>query len=245
MLIEPQELAEHLDRFAGGNRNVVACTLTPVKMNKTGNPYYGKVDHLAERAVQFGANYQNAVNKRWERGEKMTVVPFFQAEQLWKGAGERVNNYVARKKPSWKVSCLVDGKKRKRTAYGWSLDEAKADFAKRSPDAEAIDFTQADKGGALYLVWLLQTRKGVNVSLRQEKWLDRETGEEIPYEKFAAFLPPKPEPCKKQRIGEVTDEEVFARTTHIENVLYIRSLNLDGTGAQTIQVNREPGQQSV
>jgi len=245
MLVTTEQLASHLDQFAGGNRNVVACTLTPVKMNKTDNPFYGRIDHLAERSVQFGANYENAVNKRWERGEATDIIPFFKAEQLWKGAGERVNNYVARKKPSWQVKCLADGKKRTRTAYGWTEDEAKADFAKRSPDAKPISFQQKDQGGSLYLVWLLQTRKGVNVSLRQEKWLDRETGEEVSYDTFASFLPPKPAPSKKQRVGELTNEETYPRTTHIENLLYIKSMNLDGSGPQIIHVHREPGQISL
>jgi len=247
MLVTADQLAAHLDQFCGGNRNVVACTLTPVKMRKTDNPLHDKVDHLAERSVQFGASYQNAVQKRWDRSELAQdgFVPYFQAEQLWRGAGEKVNNYVARKKPKWDVACRIDGKKKKLAAYGWTLDEAMADFAKRRPTATDMTFTQADAGGALYLVWLLQTRKGVNVSMRQEKWLHRHTGEEIPKDKFERFLPPKPAPSKKQRIGDGCNEETHARTTHLENVLYIRSLNLDGSGPELIQVQRMPGQVSV
>lgn len=46
---------------------VTITTLTEPKMNKRGNPLFGRVVKFAVRNCQFGYDYENAVNNRLER----------------------------------------------------------------------------------------------------------------------------------------------------------------------------------
>lgn len=81
---------------------VYLYTVTAPKMNKGGrgslppNPYYGNVVHEAGQTVVFGAKYENVVNNRW--AEAGFTAESFVADALWRGYGERVNNYIARHK---------------------------------------------------------------------------------------------------------------------------------------------------
>jgi hypothetical protein len=45
--------------------------------------------------VTFGANYSRSVNRKWE---KTDTDELFIAEALWRGHGERINEYMARHK---------------------------------------------------------------------------------------------------------------------------------------------------
>jgi len=117
MLISNQELAGWLKEHSGQNRICAITSLTPVKVvqkhraTKQPNPYWipgskdeSTVDHLQERLTSFGADYERAVNRVWANNEAMIDadgnVPYFAAEALWKGFGERINNYMARHKIS-------------------------------------------------------------------------------------------------------------------------------------------------
>jgi len=104
MLVSVGQLAEWLSTYQGGSRIVSATMLTPLKMNKTHrvtkepNPYLvggeSSIDHLSERVVVCGADYGGMVNRVWAtlQGE---VIPTFEVEALWKGAGIHLNRYVA------------------------------------------------------------------------------------------------------------------------------------------------------
>ena len=111
MLVSAVELGGWLKEHAGQNRICSITTLTPVKMvvkhriTKEPNPWLMQgesiVDHLQERLTAFGADYEAAVNRVWVRTELVDedgFVPYFVAESLWRGAGERINNYMARHK---------------------------------------------------------------------------------------------------------------------------------------------------
>ena len=112
MLVTSEELGQFLMAHAGQNRICTITTLTPVKMvqkhreTKQPNPFMFNgesiIDHLQERLVNFGADYQNAVNRVWANNPNMVDeqgnVPYFVAASLWQGRGERVNNYMARHK---------------------------------------------------------------------------------------------------------------------------------------------------
>ena len=117
MLVTTEQLGSFLKVHAGQNRICTVTSLTPVKMNKfsrdkgpngekTPNPFMvgGEVivDHLQERLVNFGADYEKAVNRIWGKNPGMVdeegFIPYFAAESLWKGRGERINNYMARHK---------------------------------------------------------------------------------------------------------------------------------------------------
>ena len=112
MLVTSEELGQFLMAHAGQNRICTITTLTPVKMvqkhreTKQPNPFMVNgesiIDHLQERLVNFGADYQNAVNRVWANNPNMVDeqgnVPYFVAASLWQGRGERVNNYMARHK---------------------------------------------------------------------------------------------------------------------------------------------------
>ena len=53
--------------------NVIANT--EVKMNKTNNPYFGRVTKLSIERMQFGYSYQNAVNNRLDKvGEEKDFI---------------------------------------------------------------------------------------------------------------------------------------------------------------------------
>ena len=117
MLVSNQELAGWLKEHAGQNRICAITSLTPVRVvqkhrvTKQPNPYWipgtkdeSVVDHLQERLTDFGADYEKKVNRVWASNPNMVdadgFVPYFVAESLWKGAGERINNYMARHKIS-------------------------------------------------------------------------------------------------------------------------------------------------
>lgn len=98
--------AELADRIS--SRNPAGCTFiglscrTEPKMNKTSridgspNPYYGRLVHNYTVNVMFGANYANSVNRRWAEATNGEIEDYFEAEQLWRGKGERLNKYMAR-----------------------------------------------------------------------------------------------------------------------------------------------------
>ena len=117
MLVTNEELSGWLKVHAGQNRICCVTSLTPVKVvqkhreTKQPNPYWipgtkdeSVVDHLQERLVSFGADYERAVNRVWANNPNMVdadgFVPYFVAESLWRGAGERINNYMARHRGS-------------------------------------------------------------------------------------------------------------------------------------------------
>lgn len=205
MLLTAGELAAKLNEFHGGNRICTITTLTPVKMvvkdrdTKEPNPWLNKIDHLQERQVFFGADYETRVNTVLaQTPDNSGFVPYFEAESLWKGRGERINQYLARHKEK----------------------------------------------GQVYLVYLQACRLDKNVSLRQEAWIDRATGLDVPLEEFARFMPAKSKSKKQERLGVMV--ETHPRTIKIENVLLIKSIDLDKTGqAEVIQVQRTPDQMSI
>lgn len=91
--VTAEQIRNYLDARRGCTFAAIYA-VTLLKMNKTGNPHYNNVVHIWGRNVTFGANYENSVNRRWaEAGE---AEDYFQAEQLWKGKGERINSYMAR-----------------------------------------------------------------------------------------------------------------------------------------------------
>lgn len=67
-------------------------TATEPKMNKTNNPYYGRVKkHTAYLSVDFGKNYTDEVNRR--RAEEGKSTDF----QTQKSLYERVNEYFVKR----------------------------------------------------------------------------------------------------------------------------------------------------
>jgi len=152
--------------------------------------------------VFFGADYEKRVNTVVANSPGAVdadgFVPYFEAEALWKGNGERINDYLARHKVH----------------------------------------------GQIYLVYLQACRDAKNISLRQEAWLDRATGMEVDKKEFARFMKKSGKSKKQERFG--VKVETRPRTIKIENVLLIRSIDLDKNGhAEVIQVQRTPGQMSI
>jgi hypothetical protein len=112
MLVTTEQLRSFLNEHAGQNRICTVTSLTPAKMvvkhreTKAPNPFMVQgesiVDHLQERLVNFGADYAKAVNRVWAGNEAMIdeegFIPYFVAEALWRGKGERINNYMAKHK---------------------------------------------------------------------------------------------------------------------------------------------------
>jgi len=212
MLVTTEQLSQFLKVHAGQNRICTVTTLTPAKMvvkhreTKVPNPFMvggeSIVDHLQERLVNFGADYEAAVNRVWGKNPGMVdeegFIPYFAAAALWHGKGERVNNYMARHKET----------------------------------------------GEEYLVYLQAIRGERNISLRQEAWVNRLTGAPVQYGDVAPYLTGGGH-SKKQRLEE-GNVEIAPRTIHIENVLSIRSFDLEQPKQfELIQLHREPGQISV
>ena len=212
MLVSNQQLGDWLKQHSGQNRICCVTTLTPVRMvqkhriTKQPNPWVivgeSIVDHLQERLVNFGADYEKAINRVWGDNPNMVdadgFVPYFAAEALWKGLGERINHYMARHKET----------------------------------------------GEEYLVYLQAIRGDKNISLRQEAWLNRFTGEPVNLSDISPYMVSS-SPSKKQHLDE-GNVEIRPRTIHIENVLRIRSFDLVASGQfDVIDINREPGQISV
>lgn len=50
-----------------GHRMVHITTLTDVRMNKTGNPFYGRVQKMTSVGVSFNRSYENSVNNKIEK----------------------------------------------------------------------------------------------------------------------------------------------------------------------------------
>jgi hypothetical protein len=97
-----------------------------------------------------------------------------------------------------------------------------------------------------YLVYLQALRGDRNISLRQQQWQNRYTGEVVSYDDIAPYFAAVSAPSKKQRIEETGNVEVCPRTIHIENVLRIRSFDLvEAKQFDVIDINREPNQISV
>ena len=209
MLVTTEQLSGWLNDHAGQNRICCITSLTPVKMvvkdriTKQPNPYMmsGKsiVDHLQERLVDFGAEYEASINRGWANNPNMVdadgFVPYFAAAALWQGRGERINNYMARHKET----------------------------------------------GEEYIVYLQAIRSGRNISLRQEMYLNRFTGQPIDKETITPYMVGST-PSHKQRLEEGNIERK-SRTIHIENVIRIRSFDLEQPGHfDVIDLHREPGQ---
>ena len=215
MLVSNQELGGWLKIHAGQNRICTITSLTPVKVvqkhreTKQINPWWipgtadeSLVDHLQERLVSFGADYEKAVNRVWVNNPAMIdadgFVPYFAAEALWRGAGERINNYMARHKTT----------------------------------------------GEEYLVYLQAIRGERNISLRQEAWLHRLTGQPLKLEDIQPYMKSSGH-SKKQRLEE-GNVEIVPRTIHLENIIRIRSFDLTTANEfAVIDVKREPDQISV
>ena len=214
MLVSVNELVGWLKVHAGQNRICTITSLTPVEMvvkhreTKQPNPWLVNgesiVDHLQERLTDFGADYERKVNRNWVNNPNMVdadgFVPYFVAEALWRGAGERINNYMARHKAS----------------------------------------------GKEYLVYLQAMRGERNISLRQEAWLHRYTGQPIELADISPYLKGSSGPSKKQMVEEKGNVEVSPRTIHVENILRIKSFDLiDSRQFDVIELRREPNQVSV
>jgi hypothetical protein len=108
MKVTPNELAQWLDRYQGGCRICSVTMLTPLKMNqksritKQPNPYLfdgeSTIDHLSERLVFCGADYEKMVQRAWEANLQANAdgyIPAFQAAALWNGKGIHLNRYIA------------------------------------------------------------------------------------------------------------------------------------------------------
>ena len=69
-------------------------TLTVPKMNKRGNPFFGRVLKFAVRNCQFGYDYENAVNNRLEKEGKERS---FKADSLPWGVWVEPNKIISHK----------------------------------------------------------------------------------------------------------------------------------------------------
>jgi hypothetical protein len=225
MLVTAEQLGSWLQIHQGGSRICAVTMLCPVKMNKYGasredrNPFIGpdgesSVDHLSERLVIAGADYAKMVNKSWEAlpPDAEGFVPTFQAEALWKGKGRKVNSY------------LVEHTE-KHTLY------------------MELFFTRLKVEGTEW----------VEKSLKGSAFLNRFTGLAVDPSDFAPYLPAKRQASAKQgcqeghdleidstytiRGGEV-GREVCVRMPHLENILQIRSFDLQRRGHYDIIVLR-------
>ena len=86
------ERYEQLTNIIKNNDLVDIEVATEPKMNKTNNPYYGRVKkHTAYLGVDFGKSYTKEVNRR--RAEEGKTADF----QAKKSPYERVNDYFVRK----------------------------------------------------------------------------------------------------------------------------------------------------
>lgn len=84
-----------------GHQFVGLVTETSVRMNKTGNPYFGRVTKVSTSRVSFNYSYENACNNR---AEKAGFERTFEAESLpW---GQWIDGY-ANKLISHKGSIFV------------------------------------------------------------------------------------------------------------------------------------------
>ncbi len=108
MKVTPNELAQWLDRYQGGCRICSVTMLTPLEMNqksritKQPNPYLidgeSTIDHLSERLVFVGADYEKMVQRAWDANLQTTAdgfIPAFEASALWNGKGIHLNRYIA------------------------------------------------------------------------------------------------------------------------------------------------------
>jgi hypothetical protein len=91
---DPNKLRDYLNARKGCTFATMWAITAP-KMNKTENPYFDRVVHRWSKNVTFGANYSRSVNRKWE---KTDTDELFIAEALWRGHGERINEYMARHK---------------------------------------------------------------------------------------------------------------------------------------------------
>jgi hypothetical protein len=228
MEVSSEQLGAWLGIHQGGSRICAVTMLCPVKMNKYGasredrNPFIGpdgesQVDHLSERIVIAGADYAKMVNKSWEAlpADSEGFIPTFQAEALWKGKGRKVNSYLVEHTD-------------KHTLY------------------MELFFTRLKVEGAEW----------VEKSLKGSAFLHRFTGLPVDPAEFAPYLPPKRQASAKQgcqedhdlaiemegstytiRGGEV-GREVMVRLPHLDNILQIRSFDLQRRGHYDIIVLR-------
>ena len=70
-----------------GHRFVTITTETECRMNKTGNPYFGKVTKRTTANVSIGGDYQNTVNNR--RAKEGNDADFVASERSW---GQKIDN---------------------------------------------------------------------------------------------------------------------------------------------------------
>ena len=238
MLVTPAELAQWLDRYQGGCRICSVTMLTPLVMNKTSrvtkepNPYLladgeSTIDHLQERLVFCGANYENMVNNVRQKTLQANAdgyIPAFEAAALWSGNGRHVNSYVAEHivKQCFYLCCFYA---RVREGMEW---------VEKSLKQEA---------------WL-DRLTGLEVA---PDWAD--LAQYLPPKAKPSIKQGCREGCDIEvdidgnpyRIegGEIRNE-IKCRMPHLENVLSIRSFDLKQRGKyETIQVRRGKHQVSV
>ena len=104
MTITLPALIEILEQRAG-TKACSVVTVTSPKVNKkhreTGAPCpFKNVTRLAQRSIMLGANYEAKVNRHRDAED---VTPDFQAEALWKGAGQKHSLYTVSHKGTGKV----------------------------------------------------------------------------------------------------------------------------------------------
>ena len=77
-----------------GHQFVGVVMTTAVKMNKTGNPYYGRLTKRVKASMSFNYNYEKAVNNRLEREGKE---PNFDGGKLPWGTWSVYNKFISHK----------------------------------------------------------------------------------------------------------------------------------------------------
>jgi hypothetical protein len=212
--------------------------LTPLKMNKTSridktpNPYLqdgeSTIDHLSERIVFVGANYQQMVQNVWNKQIQPDAdgfVPAFQAEALWKGKGIHLNKYLAQHTETQALYLCLYYASVRGEGVEWIEQSLKQEAWLDRRTGLAIQPDWADLAQYLPPKSKPSIKQGCRDGVDVEATVN---GDGI-------IIP-----------GGMIDKQVNCRMPHLENVLQIRSFDLKQRGRfEVIQVRRGKHQVSV
>jgi len=119
--VKVSEVAEFMS-VRGGTEIATITQRTPVKMNKTGNPYFGRVEKISTVGMLLGASYEDTMNRRLsaagleadfqadKRNNGTTAVEGTSGKILRNKQGELLLNYIVNDRVTPQVTYLVDGK---------------------------------------------------------------------------------------------------------------------------------------